>query len=43
MEPMQAKGADTLSVLDDTGLMVLFARGDGEAARLLTERLLPAR
>jgi hypothetical protein len=28
MEPMQAKGADTLSVLDDTGLMVLFARGD---------------
>jgi RNA polymerase sigma-70 factor (ECF subfamily) len=41
MEPMQAKGADTLSVLDDTGLIVLFARGDGEAARLLTERLLP--
>jgi hypothetical protein len=29
MEPKQANGADTLSVLDDTGLMVLFARGDG--------------
>jgi RNA polymerase sigma-70 factor (ECF subfamily) len=41
MEPMQAKVAETLSALDDTGLMVLFARGDAEAARLLTERLLP--
>ena len=41
MEPMQAKSADALSVLDDTGLMVLFARGDGDAARLLTQRLLP--
>jgi RNA polymerase sigma-70 factor (ECF subfamily) len=35
------QGADALSVLDDTGLMVLFARGDAEAARLLTARLLP--
>jgi RNA polymerase sigma-70 factor (ECF subfamily) len=41
MEPMHADGADELAALDDTGLMVLFAQGDGQAARLLTARLLP--
>ncbi len=41
MEPMHADGADELAALDDAGLMVLFARGDGQAARLLTARLLP--
>ena len=38
---MHADGADELAALDDAGLMVLFARGDGQAARLLTARLLP--
>jgi RNA polymerase sigma-70 factor (ECF subfamily) len=41
MEPMDADRADALAALDDTALMVLFARGDAEAARLLTARLLP--
>jgi hypothetical protein len=41
MEPMHADRADALAALDDTALMVLFARGDAEAARLLTARLLP--
>lgn len=30
-----------LAALDDGALMVLFARGDAEAARLLSDRLLP--
>ncbi len=41
MEPVQSNGVDALSVLDDTALLVLFAKGDAAAARLLTERLLP--
>jgi RNA polymerase sigma-70 factor (ECF subfamily) len=41
MEPMDADRADALAALDDTALMVLFARGDRDAAELLTARLLP--
>jgi RNA polymerase sigma-70 factor (ECF subfamily) len=41
MEPKHADGAGALDVLDDAGLMVLFARGDRDAAELLTARLLP--
>lgn len=37
---MQAEN-QTLETLSDTGLMVLFANGDGDAAKLLTSRLLP--
>jgi RNA polymerase sigma-70 factor (ECF subfamily) len=41
MEPKHADGAGALDVLDDASLMVLFARGDRDAAELLTARLLP--
>lgn len=37
---MRQKDAD-LAPLDDGALMVLFANGDAEAARLLSDRLLP--
>lgn len=38
---MHADRTDALAELDDSALMVLFARGDPEAARRLTARLLP--
>lgn len=41
MEPRPATSAGELAMLDDAALMVLFAQGDTDAARLLTERLLP--
>jgi RNA polymerase sigma-70 factor (ECF subfamily) len=41
MEPMLSDSDAELDRLDDGGLMVLFARGDPGAARVLTARLLP--
>jgi RNA polymerase sigma-70 factor (ECF subfamily) len=38
---MTGQGSADLDALDDGALMVLFARGDPAATRLLTERLLP--
>jgi RNA polymerase sigma-70 factor (ECF subfamily) len=41
MDPTRSECAAALSALDDGALMVLFAHGEPEAARLLTARLLP--
>jgi RNA polymerase sigma-70 factor (ECF subfamily) len=41
MEPKDAEDAGGLASLGDGALMVLFARGEPEAARHLTARLLP--
>lgn len=41
MEPTDADGSGDLAALGDGALMVLFARGEREAARELTARLLP--
>jgi RNA polymerase sigma-70 factor (ECF subfamily) len=41
MDPMHTDGEAELDALGDGTLMVLFARGDPGAARVLTARLLP--
>jgi RNA polymerase sigma-70 factor (ECF subfamily) len=41
MEPMHSDSDAELARLGDSALMVLFARGDPGAARVLTARLLP--
>lgn len=41
MTPTDADGSADLAALEDGALMILFARGERAAARLLTARLLP--